>query len=203
MMNRAVKSRLVRYLVMALSIFSLPSVVVHGEDEVTPFVEKYCRQEFDGVTEDRTERFVKFSPTRLKHEEATHEFSGRVILWDWDPLYVVDSFKVISIEINPKYKNKGTALIQYDRVARSDGKGVVVPDRLVNDRVTLNLIRDSHGWRVLDPPLPRVSRHALADVYQGILSRLDGRWLASASDEQLVYYRRIKRNTEVLANSQR
>lgn len=76
------------------------------------------------------------------------------------PLFIVKSYEIVNVAM--KDKNHATAIVKYDRLARTkinfkDCVGRIIPERVKDEAVRYNLINTKEGWKVLDPPLPRIS----------------------------------------------
>ncbi len=159
-------------------------------------VESFCKAEFEGDEFDQRVKLIKFSPAREKKEKKrTGPASPWVMFWDWDPYYIVSTYKVINVEIKD---DRAVATVEYKRLAESKGKEKIIPSYVEHDIVKLNLVYDGKQWWIFDPPLPRISRDQLVKIYEGKLRRLDEKWLASASDEQKKSYDRAQKALKIL-----
>ncbi len=154
-------------------------------------VEEYCNAEFKGAQDIRI-KVAKLSPKRAASEkEAAPERgdkAGKVINFSSDPLVVVDSYVIRDVRVS---KDTAEATVAYRRLASTDGiagKKYVV-DRKSSDVVKLSLSFDGSRWWIDDPPLPRVSKWALIEYSERIISSMDGLVKAGkASDGQKRYY---------------
>ena len=168
--------------------------------------EKFCESEFLGADNIRLE-LAKFTPEREAKEKGKDStFVGRVISWDGDPLFVVASYRIISLEI------KGSSAIatsEYVRLARTVDEGVIqreiIPDYVVHDKVELYLIHEDGRWWILDPPTPRISIGAIIEFYQRKLGRLGPDWLSrkDVSDEQKLAYRKLQEDLGLILGLKR
>lgn len=158
-------------------------------------VQEYCEAEFKGAQDIRM-KIVKLSPQKAAGEqEKTPERgdkAGKVINFYSDPLVVVDSYVIRGVEIS---KDTAEATVAYRRLAGSDGiagKKYVV-DRKSSDIVKLSLSFDGSRWWINDPPLPRVSKWALIEYSERIISSMDSLIkTGKASDGQKKYYQSNK-----------
>lgn len=133
-------------------------------EEARNTVEAFCKAEFDGNEFDQRTKLIKFSPAREKKEkERTGPASAWVVFWDWDPFYIVRSYKILNIELKD---NHGIATVEYKRAAESKGKGKIISSPKASDIVKLDILYDQKQWWVFDPPLPRISLNALTKMYE-------------------------------------
>jgi hypothetical protein len=190
-------------IILALLDFSqvLASDESKKADSARELVEKFCRDEFIGVEDIRLDAAKYSRKQALREKKRDPEFRGMVKFWDNDPLFVVTSYQIREVLVN---KNTGLATIVYDRIARTEGDGVLkrkfVPDPNAQDRVQLHLIYDGSKWWLYDPPIPRVSIEALIEYYRKTLNRLGPDWLerSDISEAQKGYYRKDQKSLEVL-----
>jgi hypothetical protein len=152
-------------------MFTSPVVFAAGKDDgpARKVVERFCTAEFEGDQAARFD-FVRFSPARKAQEKKKDdEFWGRAVSWDEDPLIVVASFHVVSVEVSGK---SAVAVIRYEQLARTEGSGLsrkFVRDRKVKD-VKYHVTLDGKEWRVLDPPEPHASLKAILSWYKDYFS---------------------------------
>jgi hypothetical protein len=165
-----------------------------NDEEVHEAAEKFCKAEFDGVAE--RYKHAKFTSSyEAKKKAEGYEFSGHVNMWDWDPFFVVASYKMIDVDVK---KMHAIATIDYVRIARSEGKENLHSDIEEHDVVKLDLVFDnqSRKWLVIDPPLPRISREALIRFYESSLEAMYGsEWLKNpiiSQDEKRGNYQQEK-----------
>jgi hypothetical protein len=146
-------------------------------------VESFCKAEFEGDDFDLRVKLIKFSSSRKKIEEKrTGPASPWVYFWDWDPFYIISSYKILNVELR---ENRGMATIAYNRVGESKGKERIIPSKKEQDIVKLDLIYDGKQWWIFDPPLPRISINVLTRIYEKSLQIcFDENWLKRASAEQ-------------------
>lgn len=175
---------------------------LNNENKIRETVEEFCKGEFDGI-QNKRQYLVKFGLERAKKEKKRDPLlQGKVFFGEGDPLYVVASYQILSIDIKG---NHALATVSYKRLARTKGHGVferrIIPDYRENDLVRVKLINDGEKWWILDPPLPRVSKDALVAYYEQILKRPPGKpWLEreDISEEQKQVYRKEQEDLEAL-----
>jgi hypothetical protein len=154
-------------------------------------VQEYCEAEFEGAQDIRM-KVVKFNPKRAASEKEAApergEKAGKIINFYSDPLVVVDSYEIRGVQIS---KDSAEATVAYRRVASTDGiagKKYMI-DRKSSDIVKLSLSFDGSHWWIKDPPLPRVSKWALIEYSERIISSMnDLIKTGKASDGQKKYY---------------
>jgi len=193
-------------ILVVCSVLSLLSDVIDANELADPYsarevAEKFCRAEFMG-TEDIRLDIAKYSHKQMTREKKRDpEFRGMVKDWDNDPLFVVASYKITDVSVK---KNHAIATIIYQRLARTEGDGVLkrklIADRMSRDIVKLHLIYTDSRWWVLNPPIPRVSLEAIISDHKSILDRLGDDWLQrpGISESQKQYYRKLQKNLEIL-----
>jgi len=154
-------------------------------------VQEYCEAEFKGAQDIRM-KVVKFGPRKTAPEQEKNSGRGekeaKVINFYSDPLVVVDSYVIRDVDVSG---NTAEATVAYRRLASTDGisgKKYVV-DRKSSDVVKLSLSFDGSHWWINDPPLPRVSKWALIEYSERIISSMDSLIkTGKASDGQKKYY---------------
>lgn len=151
-------------------------------DNARNIVESFCRSEFEGDEFDQRIKLIKFSPAREKKEKIrTGPALPWVVFWDWDEFYIVSSYKVVDVVLSGK---RGVATVEYKRIAKSKGKGEIIPSQKGQDIVKLNLVYNGKQWWIFDPPLPRISLKAIVDFYEHYLLRFDAEFFEKASPEE-------------------
>jgi len=170
-------------------------------DSARELVEKFCRAEFMGVQDIRLD-IAKYSrKQRAWEKKRDSEFRGMVKYWDNDPLFVVESYQITDVSVK---KNYAIATIVYNRLARTEGDGVLkrklIPDRISHDIVKLHLIYNESRWWVLDPPIPRVSLEAIIEYHKNYYKIMGDDWLqrTGISESQKQYYRKLQENLGIL-----
>ncbi|HQI02497.1 MAG TPA: hypothetical protein PLF54_00390 [Deltaproteobacteria bacterium] len=153
-------------------------------------VQEYCDAEFKGAQDIRI-KVVKLDPKKASEKEAASDRGdkhGKVINFSSDPLVVVDSYVIRDVQVS---KDTAEATIAYRRLASTDGIAGkrYMADRKSNDIVKLSLSFDGSRWWITAPPLPRVSKWALIEYSERIISSMDSLIKAGkASDGQKKYY---------------
>jgi hypothetical protein len=171
------------FLLMLSSTVCSAAVNTPSTEAVRSVAEVYLRVEFQEDTAYNREQLIKFTPRRRAHLESKTE--PGLGIYDFyinsgDPVFVVDDYKIVEIDVKGK---RATVTVSYNRLGRiMNGMGtahaVLIPDKKVNDLVTLNLVFEKNKWLVLDPPPPRVSRDVLIRDYEGALKELrESGWL--------------------------
>jgi len=154
-------------------------------------VQEYCDAEFKGAQDIRM-KVVKLNPKRAASEKAATpergDNAGKVVNFSSDPLVVVDSYVIRDVQVS---KDTAEATVAYRRLASTGGVSgrKYVIDRKSSDIVKLSLSFDGSRWWITDPPLPRVSKWALIEYSERIISSMDSLIKAGkASDGQKKYY---------------
>lgn len=154
-------------------------------------VEEYCKAEFKGAQDIRV-KVVKFNTSRAASEKQAApergDKAGKIINFYSDPLFVVASYVVRGVQVSDC---SAEATVAYKRLASTNGiagKKYTV-DRNSNDVIKLMLEFDGSRWWIKDPPLPRVSKWALIEYSERIISSMnDLIKTGKASDGQKKYY---------------
>lgn len=183
------------WLVLLSAVFAKE---VNQISEARETVELFCKAEFEGDEFGKRVKLVKFSSERAKKEKGRDpDTHGRVIYWDETPLFIVESFQVLNIELKG---NIGVVSVVYKRIGQSEGKGKVISDYKEQDIVKLGIVNDSNQWWILDPPIPRLSKKALIDYYNNRLKFLGDKWIEnpSLSETQKNYYYQMQEALKVL-----
>src|SRR5712692_5893781 len=197
------KKRKSQILLVVLFTCALYAVFANDVQEtVKRTVESFCKSEFDADTPDKCKMLIKFSSTRAAEEEKRDPlFHGWGVALGWDPLFVVDSYKVIDVEVK---NDHAVATVVYKRIARSEGKDSIIADPKDSDMTKVDLIYDGKQWWILDPPLPRVSKRALVEFYQDNLKSYGDKWLErlGITEHQKQSYRKKQAALQTLQNIQ-
>jgi hypothetical protein len=158
-------------------------------------VEEYCGSEYNGVQDIRL-KVVKLgrgkNASGRGSASGTAGSAGKFLDFGNDPLIVVDSYQIKSVEVS---EGHAEATVVYKRLANCDvtEKRKYVVDRNSRDTVRLSLDFDGSLWWIVDPPLPRVSKWALIEYSERIISSMNGLVKAGkASDGQKRYYQAYK-----------
>ncbi len=152
-------------------------------------LEEFCQGELSGIRNLRREAI--FNP-EYERKVANLEFKGRIV----NALYVRSLFVVDSIfhinEINLDSDTTATTIVMYKRLARfviqpktADGK--IFKD-LRPDSVKYQLVKKDCCWLISDPPILRISKKALVDIYKDQLYSFSDRWFIHATRDQLDSY---------------
>lgn len=150
-------------------------------------VEEYCEAEYNGVQDIRL-KVAKVAPADRRSSPEKGGGQGKVINFSNDPFIVVDSYQIKSVSVT---EGHAEAVVVYRRLANCDvtEKRKYVVDRNGRDTVTLSLDYDGSRWWIMDPPLPRVSKWALIEYSERIISSMSGIVKAGkASEGQKRYY---------------
>lgn len=170
------------------------------EDAVMIVAEKYCNADFGGNPDIRMDIAI-YTPSRQKEEsKKDFELLGKVIAFEADPIFVVNSFEITNILVE---ENTAVVTIVFDRIAKSIDSGLpgrkIIADDLKQDVVKLQLIRDRGKWWILDPPIPRVSARALIQFYKDRIDNMtDWIYTNRASDSQKNNYEEMNEILEIL-----
>jgi hypothetical protein len=156
------------------------------EKDAKKTVESFIQAEFNGIEDARSE-FVIFSPKRKILEEK-REFKGLVNELQYDPLIIVDSYRIMDVRV---FNNRAETTAFFTSLAKTKGKGEdrkIISDRSDKDMVKINLVYENNRWWIVDPPLPRVSLEAMIEKFKAILKRSDEErktTLAGLDEEQI------------------
>jgi hypothetical protein len=160
----------------------------------------FCETEFYYLQDDlrnpdattRESHIVLSKKKKLRLEKMNPEGDYLFLSLAANPLFIVKSYEIVNVSI--KDKNHATAIVKYDRLARAKGTNKdwvreIIPERVKDEAVRYNLINTKEGWKVLDPPLPRIS---IEYVFMEYLrdKRNDEEWNKEDPD-------RIKKQSEV------
>lgn len=170
-------------------------------DEAIRFsVETYCKADFVGIPDIRSS-IAKFTAHRQREEKIKDpELMGKIIAFEADPIFIVHSYEITDIVIE---KGKAVVTVVYDQIAKSIGTGLqerkIVAERLNQDVVKLQLIRDQDQWLILDPPIPRISIKAIIQFYKEKINSMDD-WIDTnpASDSQRKNYEAMRETLKIL-----
>jgi hypothetical protein len=192
---------LIVYLILNTSSHLFAGNELINTNSARELAEKFCRAEFVGDQDIRLD-IAKYSRRRMVWEKKRDpEFRGMVKHWDNDPLYVVASYQIADVSVK---KNRAIATIVYQRLARTEGNGVLgrqlIPDSMAHDIIRLYLIYNGSTWWVLDPPIPRVSIEAMIKAHKDYLNIMGSDWLErpDISEAQKQYYRKRQENLKIL-----
>lgn len=166
-------------------------------------VEEYCEAEYNGVQDMRL-KVAKVTAARNAPDRSPAlsegRKAGRVIDYSADPLIVVDSYRIKAVSGG---EARAEATVVFRRLANCDvtEKRTYVVDRNARDTVTLSLEYDGSRWWIVDPPLPRVSKWALIEFSERIISSMNGIVKAGkASEGQKKYYEAYRKIVSFLRN---
>jgi len=193
---------LLRWTISLFVIILSADIIAAGEDNAKAarlVVEEFCQSEFNGVRDYRYK--VKFRLKRQTEEKKRDsQFKGHVIDWNADPLFVVASYQIVSVQIVSS--THAVATVKYEQLARTVGDGVetrkILPEYRKWDVLKLQLVYDNQQWSILDPPAPRISKEALVAYYEKDLRSFDDKWLAKASEAQLRIYHKMQEDFNAL-----
>ena len=103
-----------------------------------------------------------------------------VFAWDIDAIIIVDSYHIQNIQIMSE--NSAIGEVKFQRVAKTQGEGntryskeprFFIKENNGDDVVQYSLRKIEGEWKVVNPPLPRVSRCLLIKKYQENVNRID------------------------------
>lgn len=199
---------LIKMIVFSLCILNLFNIVYANPKDTSQYlsvkwvVEEYCLAEFNGDRYIRQD-LATYSRKRLMEEKKKNPelIAYDIMSWEGDPLYVVSAFKILDIKIE---KKKAVVTVEYFRLAKTEGFGhldrKIIPDYNEHDIMTLNLIYEKGKWKIIDPPLPRISKDALLRFFKKEKEE-DEKYIVgkpTTSKEQMQGYFKIKENIEIL-----
>jgi len=198
---RSKLSQLIFLLGFVFAHCSLAKPIDEINDEAIRFsVETYCKADFDGIPDIRSS-IARFTANRQRKENIKDpELMGRIIAFEADPIFVVNSYEITDIVID---KSKAIVTVVYDQIAKSIGTGLpgrkIVAERLNQGEVKLQLISDQGLWLILDPPIPRISLKAIIQFYKDKINSMDD-WIYTkqASDSQRKNYEEMREALKIL-----
>jgi len=152
-----------------------------GDAEIKAPLIGYLEADLEGTDYlDRTE-YMHLEGERAVRKTGEANRPG-IYDWDTDTIIVVDSYHIQNIQIQTE--NSAIGVVKFQRVARTQGEGyglgVKEPRFFIKenngDEVVQYSLRKIEGeWKVVNPPLPRVSRCLLIKKYQSNVNRIDKR----------------------------
>jgi len=159
--------------IIVLSLFVLlPAIPTFSATDISArkTVEEYVQNQFiadkDDMLQDEYAKYTKLTPA-LKE----HVVDG--VLYDFrhDPYVVVNSYKILKIEIDEQ-RRRGSARIEYDRIGRGETyrhknspHTKLIPEPEAKEIVNLVLTFDGRKWYIMDPGMPHVSCSAMKRIY--------------------------------------
>jgi hypothetical protein len=109
------------------------------------------------------EMLVSFSAARQKVEtERDPDTRGADLDFASLPLVLVDSFHFASAQCEGKV---ASMTVTFTRVGRYSGNGAIEAEPRHSETVSYHAVLGGRGWRVLDPPTPRVLATALGQFF--------------------------------------
>lgn len=175
-------------LICLLSATICSSVAQAADGTVRETVESFCQSEFEGAQDPALRSsLVHFSDSRLAEiRSLTGGMSPYVLEWQGAPLDVVDSFRIAEIRNDD---TRGKAEVEYTVIARRERWGGQIHQvERSTIRSKLSLVREGERWRVLDPPIPKISKKFLSLSYRDLF-QLPSAWYQGASRAQLLWLR--------------
>ena len=163
-------------------------------------VKDYCQTEFVG--DFATRMASHFTRQGLATEKAQHNEQPGLVDWDLSPIWVISSYSIDSVSQNKD--GSAQALIQFQVIAKSKGSGMKRKLQLSSSKevVKLHLVQIENSWKVVDPPIAKISREALIHRYQvkqlALLSNVAG--IETEDTPRSRYYQRLKAELKLLAN---
>ncbi len=161
------------------------------QSDPVKLVKEFCESEFNGAQDIRVKvaKFTVMKEANGKDQvSSVNEENGRMINFSTDAIVVVDSYKIQGIHVN---NGHAEATVVYKRLANSSGISGrrYMVDRNDRDFIRLSLDYDGTQWWIKDPPLPRVSKWALIEFSERIISSMDDLIKkGKASEGQKKYY---------------
>lgn len=176
-----------------------------GEQAAKRTLQHFCTEMNEGRLQvwEKSEKIVKFSPQREKLEkQRDSEFHGRVLSLLGDSLNVVTSYSLKELTVTGQ---RATALIVYERIAKTKGEGgldrIILPDK-AKEEVVVQMVYEANQWWILDPPLPHVSLSALISTYEYELKQIDkirnNPKISSAQKRQFAQYENELKTLKIL-----
>jgi hypothetical protein len=168
--------------------------------KVENIVNTFCKAEFVGIQDARQDG-IKFSPSRKNYEcKRDSLFEGSIVTWEVDPLVIVKSYQIISVQIK---KDFADVKVQYNQLGITTGdfdKRILIQDRKNPTTVDFHLIKNKGKWWIYDPPVPRISKESLIIYYKEKIKELEG-YITSSNDEsdhRKPYLKKLKDDLSII-----
>lgn len=138
--------------------------LVDPQNAAHEVVKEFCEAEFGGDDLERRRKIITFSE-KVGRQRAEKSFPvmKEVVQWNWDPFDVVVKYEIVDVKVEGK---KGFASITYTKVAHSLGEDKIIADPLSRVDVLLDLAQHDDGWKIVDPPIPKISLVAITRLYE-------------------------------------
>jgi hypothetical protein len=157
-------------------------------------VAAFCAADFGALpARDSLVVYTKEAERRARRLAGSDGFP--LVDWVWDPLQIVTQYRILDVKAGD---STGTARVRFFVVARSRGRYKVESVPPVAGVDTLQLVRRSGRWWILDPPPARVSIAAEVGIYSSSLASRDSAWFSGALQPQLDDYMNQVRALSVL-----
>lgn len=170
------------FLVMSLALPVFQAFASEPERDARAALTEYLAHDFNvpiGTGEDRSELVYLEGPAvEPVSEDCEYECGeGRpeFFLWWSDPIIVVDAYSLQAI--NNSSADTAVADVEFRRVANTRGKGssddqrFFVKEQPTTETVRYQLKKIAGRWKVVNPPLPRVSHCRLLELFQESLDK--------------------------------
>lgn len=165
------------FLVMSLALPVFQAFAGEPERDARAALTEYLAHDFNvpiGTGEDRSELVYLEGPAvEPVSEDCEYECGeGRpeFFLWWSDPIIIVDAYSLQAI--NNSSADIAVADVEFRRVANTRGKGSADDERFfvkeqpTTETVHYQLKKIAGRWKVVNPPLPRVSHCRLLVLYK-------------------------------------
>jgi hypothetical protein len=155
-----------------------PDKNINSKEAAFEILETYCAQEFK--YNESIDRDALFTTTKAYDKENTDQdddgcgsgqYPGGLYI-DSDKIFLVRSYKILSVTFDENDKNKAIATVSYDVLAKrdswpkkDDGYDGIHEYKNPNYIEKINMIYDGKTWRILNPPPAKISIDEVLGIY--------------------------------------
>ncbi len=157
-------------------------------DDATKFINAFLEAEFSGDQSFRVDNAVYSAKRKKVIEKKYSPMIGEIFYWESETLCVVDNYEVTNTK---KVDSKAIVDVTFQEFACTGGKGygrVPLIKKNKKSLVRYSLEYKEGRWWMYDPPIPRVSRRALIDYNDEIISQMRDFVMEKGSKMQKDYY---------------
>jgi hypothetical protein len=176
--------------------YSTLGVTSPNIDDANKFIKEFLEAEFVGNRSFRLDNTI-YSPEREKIiKEKYSPMIGEIFYWESTKLCVVDHYEITNIKM---INSKAIVDVTFQEFACTEGYGST-PLIKTNKRSfeKYGLEYKKGRWWVNDPPIPRVSRNALIEYNDIIISRMSDFVLEKGTKVQKEYYYKLINTNNML-----
>ena len=169
------------YLLLPLMCFAHAPQPSPADSPIRETLRRFLENDFAGE-ETRPRTLVVFSERRRGLETRRDPlFRGRAYFLEYDPLFIVDEYKIGSVE---RTASGASVRVSFHVLGEATGESPATHQvralRPAMVEVRYSLVFRGGKWYVLDPPEPYVSVRALLDFYRATINGLPDGWRDSA-----------------------